>query len=248
MLQDLGATPLRCPLVAILDAPDPAPVETFLRQLAAGHFDDLILLTGEGLRRLLGVARRAGVYDQVVAALPLVRTIVRGPKPAKALTEIGLRPDLAAEAPTTEGVIATLAREQLVGRRVAVQLYGQDPNERLISFLQKAGATVTTVAPYVYAPASADAAVADLIRQMAAGAVDVIAFTSASQVERIWSVAAKHHLEDALPDAFTKTHVAAVGPIVAGELAKRAVRVEITPARNFFMKPLVNLIVAALAG
>ena len=67
-------------------------------------------------------------------------------------------------------------------------------------------------------------------------------------MERIWAVAAKHHLEDALPDAFTKTRVAAVGPIVAGELAKRGVRVEITPARNFFMKPLVNQIVAALAG
>ena len=141
MLEDLGATPLRCPLVAILDAPDPAPIETFLRQLASGDFDDLILLTGEGLRRLLGFARRAGLYDSVVAALPLVRKIVRGPKPAKALTEIGLHPDLAAEAPTTEGVIATLAREQLVGRRAAVQLYGQDPNERLISFLRKAGAS-----------------------------------------------------------------------------------------------------------
>jgi len=32
MLESRGATTLRCPLVSILDAPDPAPVEAWLRQ------------------------------------------------------------------------------------------------------------------------------------------------------------------------------------------------------------------------
>ena len=50
MLEAQGAKTLRCPMVTILDAVDPAPIEAWLRRFAAGKFDDLILLTGEGLR------------------------------------------------------------------------------------------------------------------------------------------------------------------------------------------------------
>src|SRR5690349_23530774 len=53
MLERRGATVLRCPLVAILDAPDPKPSLEWLRGFNDGACDDLILLTGEGLRRLL---------------------------------------------------------------------------------------------------------------------------------------------------------------------------------------------------
>ena len=58
MLERRGAAVLRCPLVAIKDAPDPAPVLEWIRRFAAGGCDDLVLLTGEGLRRLLGCIER----------------------------------------------------------------------------------------------------------------------------------------------------------------------------------------------
>src|SRR5262249_59904829 len=92
MLEKDGATPLRCPMVSILDAPDPAPVVTWLRELAADRFGYVVLLTGEGLRRLLGFAERAGVRDAVVAALARARTVTRGPKPVRALREAGRDP------------------------------------------------------------------------------------------------------------------------------------------------------------
>src|SRR5262245_13081558 len=57
MLEQKGATTIRCPLVAIDDTPDAEPVLAWLRALASGEFHDLILMTGEGLRRLLGFAR-----------------------------------------------------------------------------------------------------------------------------------------------------------------------------------------------
>src|SRR4051812_8512283 len=90
MLEAEGATVFRCPLVAILDAPDAKPIEEWLLKLAAGEFHDVVLLTGEGLRRLKGFAERAGCWDAVHNAMAGVRTIIRGPKPAKALREIGL--------------------------------------------------------------------------------------------------------------------------------------------------------------
>src|SRR4051794_8896642 len=99
-----GATPLRYPLLSILDAPDPAPVIAWLRELVPDRLPLVILMTGEGVRRLLGFAAREGLRDAVIAALGRTRTITRGPKPGQALREIGLAPSRVADAPTTDGV------------------------------------------------------------------------------------------------------------------------------------------------
>src|SRR5205823_4950588 len=123
MLEKEGATIVRCPLVSILDAPDPEPVVAWLRELAADRFGYVVLLTGEGLRRLLGFAERAEMRDAVIAALTRTRTVTRGPKPVRALKEIGLNPTIIAAAPTTDGVIASLRGEPLRGQTVGVQLY-----------------------------------------------------------------------------------------------------------------------------
>ena len=76
MLERQGASVLRCPLVAILDLEDTAPAEAWLRRFIDTPPDDLILLTGEGLSRLLGVAERSGLTEGFRAALPGVRTCI----------------------------------------------------------------------------------------------------------------------------------------------------------------------------
>ena len=110
-------------MIAIRDAPDSTPVEASLRRFQDGACDDLVLLTGEGLRRLLGLARRLSMEPAFLKALGASRKITRGPKPVRALREIGLAADVPADEPTTEGVIAALARYDLSGRHVGVQLY-----------------------------------------------------------------------------------------------------------------------------
>ena len=42
MLEKEGATPWRCPLISILDAPEPAPVLAWLDDLSANRFDLLV--------------------------------------------------------------------------------------------------------------------------------------------------------------------------------------------------------------
>ena len=246
MLESRGAFTVRCPLVAIRDAPDPEPIIAWLRQLAADQFNDLILLTGEGLRRLLRVADQAGLKEAVIAALAKTRKITRGPKPARALRDIGLRPDLAAEEPTSAGVIATLDKLDLRGRTLGVQLYGSEPNLKLMDFIRRAGAEAFPVAPYIYASQADDHKVISLIKRLAAGEIDVIAFTSAQQVTRLYHIAKVNQLEDALNKSWSRTKVAAVGPIVAETLKTLGVRIDMMPEDSFFMKPLVNTIVAAL--
>src|SRR3954469_12171507 len=61
LLTEQGADVLQCPMFTIHDAPDPAPVEAWIRHFIAAPFDDLVLMTGEGLRRLMKLARRIGL-------------------------------------------------------------------------------------------------------------------------------------------------------------------------------------------
>jgi uroporphyrinogen-III synthase len=226
-------------MVSILDAPDRGPVVTWLRELIAGQFGYVILLTGEGLRRLLGFAQREGLRASVIAALGRTRTVTRGPKPVLALKEAGLTPAEVAQTPTTEGVIATMRHLPLRGQTVGVQLYAPT-NPPLIGFLESAGATVRTVLPYVYAPQADDERVGDLIRRLAEGTVDVLVFTSSPQVDRLYEVAAKHGLERTLQEGLSRTHIAAIGPVVAENLRQRGARVAIGLARGFVMKNLVQ--------
>lgn len=238
MLERRGAHVVRCPLVAILDAPDPQRVLAWCRRLAADEFDDLILLTGEGLRRLLSCIERhePGLREAFVAALGRVRRITRGPKPARALRELGLKPDITPERPTTDGVIESLRPHALAGRHVGVQLYGTEPNRPLVGFLEGAGARVSTVAPYVYADEAADRAVLDLLSSLRAGRIDAIAFTSTPQVERFFSVAPAEDVRAALE----ATRVAAVGPVVAGKLEAYGIPVALVPQESWFLKPLTS--------
>ena len=245
MLEKEGAAVIRCPLLSILDAPDPEPVLAWLRELTAGAFGYVILLTGEGLRRLLSLAERHGLRDAVVAALAATRTVTRGPKPARALKEIGLAPTLVAEAPTTEGVIATLRAQPLRGQTVGVQLYSAS-NPPLLEFLTEAGATAQAVLPYVYAHAADAEHVAALIERLAGGGVDVLVFTSSPQVDRLYEVAAERGLDAVLKQGLERVRVAAVGPIVADNLRQHGSRVDICPEQGFVMKNLVQHIKRAL--
>lgn len=244
LLERRGARVIRCPLVAIRDAPDPVPVLEWSRRLAAGALADLILLTGEGLRRILACIDRhePALREQFVAALGRVRKVTRGPKPAKALRELGMKPQIAAQRPTTDGVIASLRGLDLRGRNVGVQLYGTEPNRPLIDFLETAGARAFTVAPYVYADAADERAVRNLIDQLRAGAVDAVAFTSSAQIERLIAVASAEGAREALAN----TLVAAVGPVVADTLRRHGIEAQTMPQESFFLKPLTGVLEEAL--
>ncbi len=239
MLEKDGAVPLRYPLVGILDAPDAAPVLEWLHELVAGRFGYVVLMTGEALRRLVGFAERAGLRDAVVAALGQTCTITRGPKPGRALREIGLAPTKAAETPTTPGIIDALRKESLQGQTVGLTLYGE-PNPTLVDFVESVGASARPVLPYVYAPAADAHRVVDLIRKMAAGEVDAIIFTSSAQSDRIFEVAKEHRLENELRQGLDKVRVAAVGPVMAETLHEKGVRVDVCPEQGFVMKNLVT--------
>ena len=58
LLTEQGAEVMQCPMFIIQDAPDTAPIEAWIARFIETRCDDLVLTTGEGVRRLLKLARR----------------------------------------------------------------------------------------------------------------------------------------------------------------------------------------------
>jgi uroporphyrinogen-III synthase len=248
LLAEQGADVLQCPMFTIHDAPDPAPIEAWIRRSIEKPFDDLVLMTGEGLRRLMKVVRRIGVEPEFVAALGKARKFARGPKPGRALREIGLEPQITTEKPTSEGITEMLAHLDLKGHRLGLQLYPDKDHSVLINAITAQGAEVDTVLPYVYDAQAADANIVTAIDELAQGRVDAIALTNLGQVRRLVETARAHGREDGLRKGLERTLIASVGPAVSGELKSQGLRTDISPANDaYFMKPLISAMATALA-
>lgn len=242
LLENRGATVISIPLVSILDAPDPQPVLAWLERFINHPPALFILLTGEGLRRLLSLAESHDLKEKFVQVLQGVKTLCRGPKPEQVLGTLGLQASIKASEPTTDGVITTLQALELQGQRICLQLYGEDPNLKLQDFLAGNGALADIVAPYVYASREDEYKVAEFIKRLHAGQVDLVAFTSQPQLKRLQEVAKARQLMPLLQEGLQKVIIAAVGPVVKEQLEAAGFAVAIMPERVYFMKPMVAAI------
>jgi uroporphyrinogen-III synthase len=247
LLAEQGADVLQCPMFTIHDAPDSTPIEAWIRRFIEKPCDDLVLMTGEGLRRLMKVARRIGLEQEFIAAVGKARKFARGPKPGRALREIGLEPQVTTEKPTSEGIAEMLARVDLNNHRVGLQLYPDKDHSALIGAITAQGAEVDTVLPYVYDAQAANANIVTAIDEMAEGRIDAIALTNLGQVRRLVEVAQAHGCEARLRDGLARTPIASVGPVISNELKAHGLRTDISPANDaYFMKPLISAMAEAL--
>src|ERR1700730_14369949 len=247
LLTEQGADVLQCPMFTIHDAPDSAAVEAWIRRFIDKPCDGLVLMSGEGLPRLMKVARRMALEQDFIAALDKARKFARGPKPGRALREIGLEPQVTTEKPTSEGIAEMLARFDLRGHRVGLQLYPDKDHSVLIGAITAQEAKVDTVTPYVYDAQAADANIVTAIDEMANRRIEAMALTNLGQVRRLIEVARGHGFEARLREGLAKTPIASVGPAVSDELKSHRLRTDIYPANDaFFMKPLISAMAAEL--
>ncbi|EFI52199.1 MAG: uroporphyrinogen-III synthase [Bradyrhizobiaceae bacterium] len=247
LLRDQGADVLQCPMFTIEDTPDQDAVGGWIKNTIHEPLDDLVLMTGEGVRRLVAAAKRIGLENEFIAALARPRKYARGPKPVNALRQIGLTAEMVVEPPTTEGIIATLSKAELKGHRVGLQLYPEKDHSPLLAAVREAGATPVPVEPYVYDARAAQPNIAAAIGEIAAGRVDAIALTSSGQVRRLVEAARAEGSEEQLRLGLAQTPVASIGPVVSNELKAYGLQTDISPANGaYFMKPLIQAITARL--
>ena len=224
-----GGEPFSAPAMRELPlAESPAAVE-FAERLQRRELDVSIFLTGVGTRLLFGALETHGVTRARAAeALSSLVTVVRGPKPRAALAELGLRPTVVVPEPNTwrELLAAIDARSPLAGKRVAVQEYGVE-NPELIAGLVGRGAEVLRVPIYRWALPLDLEPLRGAIRRLVAGEIDVALFTSATQVEHLFRVAAPEG--EAVRAALAAAVVGSIGPVCREALERHGVDVDVEP-------------------
>jgi uroporphyrinogen-III synthase len=217
------------------------PVETntealaFADALARGEVDLVILLTGVGTRALLRVVEQVrGSVAAFVEALKVTRIAARGPKPVAVLRELGITPWLVAPEPNTwRELVAALdakrAEFPLTGKRVAVQEYGA-PNPSLTEGLSERGARVSTVPIYQWALPEDLGPLRSAIEALGRNDIDVVLFTTATQVTHLLQVATEMGLADDVRQALARLVVASIGPTTSEELREKGIRVDLEPS------------------
>ena len=99
MIERLGGLAIVAPAMREVPLEDNHAALDFAERLLAGEFDIVILLTGVGVRALFLVMETRHARASIVAALGNTTIVVRGPKPTKAVRELGLEPAIVAREP-----------------------------------------------------------------------------------------------------------------------------------------------------
>ena len=235
LLERYGATVISCPLVRETPLESTEGARRFIELCETSVVDYIVFFTGVGVDFLLRAVNKP-------QALARSKILARGPKAVAALKRAGVRIDLVAESPTTEGIIQTLSKQDLNGKSVLVQLYGED-NPGLSSALERMGARVTALSLYQYAYASDDVAISGLLSKIRSGQVDAICFTSAPQIRFLMEAAGAQNLDAEIRDRLqNNVVVVSVGEVTARAIQAAGIKPHVIP-----QEPRMGAMVKALA-
>jgi len=241
LVRKYGGTPISAPGLSELPDIDPQQITGLLSQWASELPHLFIFQTGVGVRALLAATDELGLSDRLLQILAASQVAVRGPKPLAALRSRGVRIDFAAQEPyTTTEVLAELVNNNLAGKRVVVQRYGET-NRELHEALEKKGAQVIEIATYRWALPADTAPLAHLVNALGRKEIDAVAFTSASQVHNLFTVAKTLGREDSLRAGLDSALIASIGPVCSAALRQHEVRVDVEshpPKLGPFMRAL----------
>jgi uroporphyrinogen-III synthase len=230
LIRRFGGEPLSAPAMREVPLETSAEAEELLQRLETGAIDIVILLTGVGTRALAAALEPRCPKDRFAALLGATTIVARGPKPVAALRELGLTPALLVPEPNTwRDLLATLdQRAPVADKRVAVQEYGRS-NPELIDGLRERGAQVLRVPVYRWDYPLDRGPLQEGVAQLAAGAVDLVLFTSARQVDHVVETAAQLGHSDALRQAARRTVFASIGPICSEAMQAHDLPVDLEP-------------------
>ena len=201
-----------------------------LRALEAGEVDDVLLLTGVGLRTLVETLANECPPERLAELLRSTTLVARGPKPVVELRQLGLAPDVRVPEPNTwHEVLASLdAHAPVAGKRVAVLEYGK-PNDELTSGLAERGADVVRVPLYRWELPEDTRPLRDAVARLAAGAGAYVLFTSSRQADHVMQIAAQDGLDEAVREAAARLVYASIGPVCSEALHGHGLPVDLEP-------------------
>ena len=230
LIRRFGGTPVSAPSMREVPLETSPEAEEFLRRLEAGALDLVIFLTGVGTRALAAALAARCPRERFAELLRATTVVVRGPKPVAALRELGVVPNVLVPEPNTwRELLATLdASAPVAGRRVAVQEYGRS-NDELLDGLRARGAEVLRVPVYRWDYPEDPGPLRDGVTRFADGAIDIVLFTSARQVDHVIETATRLGRRDDLLGAARRVAVASIGPVCSEALQAHGLPVDLEP-------------------
>lgn len=241
MLSRLGLQVVHGPAIRTLPMADDVKLRAVTEELIAVPPDYVVANTGLGIRSWLGMAASWGLESDLRGALGRARIAARGPKAAGAIQIAGLDVWWRARTEQLASVAERLLEEPLAGRRVAVQLHGDD-RQGITGVLAAAGAEVVEVPVYRWTLPDDTRPAQQLVELCCAHRVDAVTFTAGPAVENFVELAAatgrRHELLSALNGAVL---VACVGPVCAGVAMDVGIRQPLTP-EHWRLGSLVRLV------
>jgi uroporphyrinogen-III synthase len=237
LISNYGGQPVVAPAMREVPLDSNSEALEFAARLIAGDFDVVIFLTGVGCRAVLSVAETTYNRADYIAALQRVKVVPRGPKPVAVLRELGITATLTVPEPNTwrellqslDDAANSLPAILLRGSRVALQEYGVS-NPELIAALTERGATVTRVPVYQWALPEDKAPLQSAIRDLAAGRIDVMFFTTSVQAAHLFQVAVEMKLEEEVRRGLSRVIVASIGPTTSEELQRQGIQPDLEPS------------------
>ncbi|HEY4234178.1 MAG TPA: uroporphyrinogen decarboxylase [Lacipirellulaceae bacterium] len=231
MIEKKGGVPLVSPSMREVPLAQHQAAIDFANRLITGQIDVIVFLTGVGTRELVKQVERHVDRDRFLAAISDVKTVVRGPKPAAALKELGISPTVSVPEPNTwRELLTTLdAKLPVANLVVGLQEYGIT-NPSLIAGLEARGATVFPVRVYDWDLPENVRPLQENVRRIVAGEIDVAMFTSARQVLNLLKVADDMGLADDLRQRFRNVVVASIGPTTSEMLRTSGLPVDLEPS------------------
>ncbi len=227
-----GATVVYGPAIQIVPLADDSELLAATRACLAAPLDIVVATTGIGFRGWVEAADTWGLAEQLCSAIDRARVLARGPKARGAIRASGLREEWSPESESSSEVLEHLMTNfDVTGMRIAVQLHGE-PLPDMVDTLRLAGADVIEVPVYRWVPPADIQPLQRMIANVAAGAIDCVAFTSAPAAASFLRVADSQGCGQPVRSALQQSVLAAcVGPVTAGPLLREAIPV-IQPARG----------------
>ena len=123
-------------------------------------------------------------------------------------------------------MLASLAPFDIAGKLVVVQRYG-DTNWDLQRALQAKGARVAEITTYRWSLPENIKPMLDMMDALAENSIDMVCFTSASQVHNLFAVAQQLGRNEALQADLNRSMVASIGPVCTVALHKFGLKVDV---------------------
>jgi uroporphyrinogen III methyltransferase / synthase len=236
LLRSRGAEPLEVPTIEIRPVATTGELDRAVEDLAAGHFDWVVLTSVNGVAALRARAEASG---RGPAALRAARVAAVGPATEAALRAWGIAPDLVPEVATTAALGESFPRSPGPPRGPGRVLLARADlaNPELAVVLRAKGWEATEVVAYHTVPVGRLDPAAR--RRLDGGEVDWVAFTASSTVEGF--------LRGYGGPPPPGVRVAAIGPVTADTARSAGIPVA-TTATEHTIGGLVEAIEHAVTG